>query len=155
MWSCHQSLITLAFLWEKLLQLQFCKDLTRNITFFEGCPWFKFKNLRLAIGVTLKFYTSVAKELKLKSRKFWRISPTFVEVTGEKVVGGPFCTQPHYEAPGDLNVEITKDENYTSTFLRLMTTKFDRVFTSGRTFIEHKWQSCHWVLVYLFINKVQ
>ena len=49
--------------------------------------WFKFNNLRLALGTNLKFYTSVAKRLKLKVRKFKGLIPTFVEVTGEKLVG--------------------------------------------------------------------
>ena len=35
----------------------------------------------------LKFHTRVAKWLKLKVRKFWRLIPTFVEVTWEKLVG--------------------------------------------------------------------
>ena len=41
----------------------------------------------------MKFYTGVAKGLKLKVRKFWRLILTFVEVTGEKLVGGGglFC----------------------------------------------------------------
>ena len=30
----------------------------------------------------------MAKGLKLKVRKFWGPNPTFVEVTGEKLVGG-------------------------------------------------------------------
>ena len=38
--------------------------------------------------MTLKFYTSVAKGLKLKVRKFWGLSPTFLVVTGEKLVRG-------------------------------------------------------------------
>ena len=42
----------------------------------------------LALGTNLKFYTSVAKGLKLKVRKFWGLIPTFVEVAGEKLVGG-------------------------------------------------------------------
>ena len=29
--------------------------------FFEGCLWFKFNNLGLALGTKLRFYTSVAK----------------------------------------------------------------------------------------------
>ena len=37
--------------------------------------------------MTLKFYTSLTKGLKLKVRKFWWLIPTFVEVTGEKLVG--------------------------------------------------------------------
>ena len=42
--------------------------------------------------MTLKFDTSVAKRLKLKVRKFWGLNPTFVEVSGEKLVGGLFGT---------------------------------------------------------------
>ena len=40
--------------------------------------------------MNLKFYTSVAKGLILKVRKFWGLVPTFVEVTGEKLVGDLF-----------------------------------------------------------------
>ena len=67
-------------------------DLTRKTMFFEGWSWFKFSNLGLALGMTLKFYTSVAKELKLKARKFWGLILTFVEVTGEKLVGCIFAS---------------------------------------------------------------
>ena len=49
-----------------------------------------FNNLGLALGLNLKFYTSVAKGLKLKVRKFLGLIPTFVEVTGEKLVGWEF-----------------------------------------------------------------
>ena len=62
--------------------------MTRRTAFFEGWSWFKFNNLRLTIGMKLKFYTSMAKELKLKVRKLWGLIPTYVEVTGEKLVGG-------------------------------------------------------------------
>ena len=55
--------------------------------FFDERSWFEFNNLGLALGTNLEFYTSVAKELKLKVRKFWRPNSTFVEVTGEKLVG--------------------------------------------------------------------
>ena len=53
--------------------------------------------LGLALGMNLKFYTSEAKELKLKARKFWGQIPTFVEVTGKKLVGGLFAPPPHPE----------------------------------------------------------
>ena len=59
--------------------------------FFDGWSWFKFNNLGLALGTNLKFYSSMARELKLKVRKFWGLSPTFVKVTGEKLVGGLFA----------------------------------------------------------------
>ena len=48
----------------------------------------KFNNLGLALGTNLKLYTSVAKGLKQKVRKSWGLVPTFVEVTGVKLVGG-------------------------------------------------------------------
>ena len=60
------------------------KDLTRKTTFFEGWSWFKVNNLGLTPGTNLKFYTSVIKGLKLKVRRFWGLTPTFVEVTGKK-----------------------------------------------------------------------
>ena len=41
----------------------------------------------LALGMALKFYTSVAKGLKVKVRKFLGLIPTFVEVTEEKLNG--------------------------------------------------------------------
>ena len=54
---------------------------------FEGWSWFKFNNVRLALGMNLKFHTSVAKGLKLKVRKFWELVLTNVEVTRENLVG--------------------------------------------------------------------
>ena len=52
--------------------------------------WFKFNNLGLVLGANLKFYTSVAKRLKLKARKFFKLIPTFVETTREILVGEGF-----------------------------------------------------------------
>ena len=66
----------------------------RKTNFFEGCCWLKFNNLGLALGMALKFYTSVTKRLKLKVRKFLGLIPTFVKVSGEKLVKGAFCL-PH------------------------------------------------------------
>ena len=48
---------------------------------------FKLNNLELALCIALKFYTSMAKELKLKVRKFSGKISTFVEVTEKKLVG--------------------------------------------------------------------
>ena len=42
----------------------------------------------LALGTAFKFYTSLAKGLKLKVKRFLGIKFTFVEVAGEKLVGG-------------------------------------------------------------------
>ena len=67
-----------------------CVHLTGKTAFFEGWSWFKFNNLGLALGTNLKFYTSVAKGLKLKVWKFWGLISMFVEVSGEKQVGGLF-----------------------------------------------------------------
>ena len=63
--------------------------------FFEGWSWFKFNNLGLSLGTNLKFYTCLSKGLKVKVRKFWSLIATFVEVTGEKLVGvGGIFTPP-------------------------------------------------------------
>ena len=63
--------------------------MTRKTDFFEWWSWFKFNYLGVALGTKLKFYTSVAKGQKLKMRKILGLILTFVEVTGEKLVGGP------------------------------------------------------------------
>ena len=68
--------------------------MTRKTAIFEGWSRFKFDNLGLALGKNLKLYISVAKGLKLKVIKFWGLTPTFVDVTGEKLVGGTFCPPP-------------------------------------------------------------
>ena len=55
--------------------------------FFEGWSLFRISNSRLTLGMTFKLYTSVAKGLKLKVRKFLGLIPTFSEVTGEQLIG--------------------------------------------------------------------
>ena len=85
---CDQIFINVAILWEKLSQPQFYKNLSRKNAFFEGWSWFKFNNSGMALSTNLKFCTSVGEGLKLKVRKFWGLIPTFVEVAGEKLVGG-------------------------------------------------------------------
>ena len=64
--------------------------MTRKTAFLEGRSWLKFNNLGLVLDTNLKFYTSVPNRLKLKVRKFWELIPTFVEFTGEKLVGEAF-----------------------------------------------------------------
>ena len=87
-------MITLAFLGEKLSQPQFYEDLTRKTHYFEGCSWFKFNNWGLALGMALKFHTSVKKGLKLKVTQFLELVLTFVEVTGEKMAGEDLSALP-------------------------------------------------------------
>ena len=60
--------------------------------FFEGWSWFKFNNLGVALGMALKFCTIVAKQLKLKVGTFLWLIPTFVEVTGKKLVRTDFLS---------------------------------------------------------------
>ena len=94
MWSCDQSLVTLAILWQKLSKPQFYKDLARKNAFFEGWSWFKFNSFGMVLGMASKFYNCVGKMLKLKVRKLWGLLPTFVEITGEKQEWGVFLP-PH------------------------------------------------------------
>ena len=62
--------------------------MTKQSASFEGWSWFKFNNLGIALGRNLKFYTSVAKGVKLKVREFLGLIPTFAEVTEKNPVGG-------------------------------------------------------------------
>ena len=45
---------------------------------FEGWTWPSFNNLRQALGITSRFYTSVTKGLRLKVRKFLGLILAFV-----------------------------------------------------------------------------
>ena len=90
MWSCDQSLVTVAFYLRKVIITLILYGFDQKKWFFEWWSWFKFNNLGLALGTNLKFYINVAKGLKLKVWKFLWLNPTFVEVTEEKLVGGPF-----------------------------------------------------------------
>ena len=44
----------------------------------------------MALGIVLKFLHQGGKRVKTKSQKVLGLIPTFVEVTGEKLVGRPF-----------------------------------------------------------------
>ena len=69
-------------------------------------------NLGLALGMTLKFYTSIGKGLKLKVRKFLRLIFLFVEVTGEKLVGG----EGSFFAPTPCHPKQVKGASTNKTF---------------------------------------
>ena len=57
----------------------------------QWCSWFKFNNMGLALGMVLKFYTNVAKDLRLNVKTFGGLIPTSVEIAGSKLeVGGIF-----------------------------------------------------------------
>ena len=74
----------------EVIKTSIYKDLTRKTAFFEQWFWFKFSNLELAVGTNLKFYTTVAKGLKIKVRKVWGLILMSVEIIGENPVGGAF-----------------------------------------------------------------
>ena len=50
----------------------------------------------MAPDMVLKFYISVAKGLHVKVWKFWWLIHTFVEVTGEKLLGGGLFDPPSW-----------------------------------------------------------
>ena len=94
MWSCDQSLVTIAFLWEKLSQPHFYEDLTRKTIDFVQYSWLKFINLGLALSMVLNFYTSVVNRSRLTVKKSWGVISNFVEVTRKKLVWASFYTLP-------------------------------------------------------------
>ena len=112
--------------------------MTRKTAFFEDWSWFKFNNFGLALGIALKFYTSVAKELKLKVRKFYGLITRFVEVTGEKLVGGTFCPPPL--PPHILNrVKITRhNQSFKASVHRKPT--FNGVFTHYESYLDESYK---------------
>ena len=59
---------------------------------FVECSWFKFNNLGLTVGMDLKFYTSVAKGLKLKEIKVFGGDSNVCRSYREKTGSGPFCS---------------------------------------------------------------
>ena len=69
-------------------EVQFDKDMTRKTNFFEG--WSYNNNWELVLGMSLKFYSSVAK--CSEAIKFWGVIPTSRNgrKTG-KAGGGSFC----------------------------------------------------------------
>ena len=66
MWPCDQRLMTQHFCERSYHDLNVLKIWLEKPLFWGGWSWFKFNNLELSLGITLKFYTSVAKNLKLK-----------------------------------------------------------------------------------------
>ena len=82
----------------------------------------------LALGMNLKFYTSVPKGLKLKVRKFCGLTPTFVEGTGKKLVRGSLCLtfslSYEEELENDQSVSI-QHRNLQSTATEIFKTKIN------------------------------
>ena len=89
-----RKVITISILWGFDLTISILWGFDQKNHFFGRWSWFKFNNLGLVLGRNLQFYTSVAKRLKLKLRKFWGLIPTFVEIIGKKLVGGAFLPPP-------------------------------------------------------------
>ena len=69
MWSCDQILVSysIIFMTEFIIG-QIIYGFVQK-TDFEGWSWFNVNNLGLALGMALKFYSSMAKRLKLKVKK--------------------------------------------------------------------------------------
>ena len=65
--------------------------------------------MELTLILAFKFYTSVAKVLKLKVREFWELITTFVEVTGLKLSNVCPCQR--------LPEQIKKKKKFEGNFL--------------------------------------
>ena len=98
--------------------------MTRKATLLKGWSWFKFINLGLGIGMTWTFYTSVSKGLKVKVRKFWELSPTFLEVK-KKMIVRKSVNRVTQKNPGNLCfVSASKLYDFTELFNRFYFTHF-------------------------------
>ena len=72
--------------------------------------------------MTLKFYTNMAKVLKLKVRKFLGLNPTFVEVRGGKLVERPFYS------PSQLKLNYIKTVHFSFCIKTAIKTKTSKTF---------------------------
>ena len=69
MWSCDQILVGYSSIFmREVIISQIIYGFVQK-TDFEGWSWFNVNNLGLALGMALKFCSSVAKILKLKVKK--------------------------------------------------------------------------------------
>ena len=68
MCSCDQSLVTLAFLWEKLSQPQFYKDLTRKTAFFWRVVLVQVQQFGTDTRYKLEILHQCRKRVKTKSQ---------------------------------------------------------------------------------------
>ena len=87
-----QSLVTLAFLWDKLSQLRFQKDLTRKKIFFVGWFWLQLCNLGMALVMAMECCSIEEEELKLKVRNFCRLFLCSEKLQGKNWLGGYFSS---------------------------------------------------------------
>ena len=66
MWSCDQILVGYSSIFmREVIISQIIYGFVQKAD-FEGWSWFNVNNFGLALGMALKFYSSVAKRLKLK-----------------------------------------------------------------------------------------
>ena len=73
--------------------------------------------------MALKFYASLAKGLKLKVRKCFGLTPTFVEVTWEKLVNGIFLHHP--PPPHPTPFLLNRVESYFQSAAKFMLYQVD------------------------------
>ena len=74
-----REIITTSILKEFNQKKQFCGEVLLQL-----------RKIVLALGIDLKFYTSVENELKVKIRKFWGVIFTFLNIIGKKLVAEAF-----------------------------------------------------------------
>ena len=91
MCSYDKSLVTVAFLWQKLSKPQFYKDLTIETAFFEGWSWFSFNNLWTGTRYKLEILHQCNKRVTNKSQKVLGASSYVCRSCRGKGRGGLFA----------------------------------------------------------------
>ena len=113
--------------------------------FFGKWFWFTWNNSGLALGMALQFYSSVAKELKLKVRKLWGLILIFGKIIGEKLEGGLHSTSWKFSrhfvhiVRTDWNIFITfrsSDPVFSRSLLTFLYLKFE---TFEAYFLQGSW----------------
>ena len=101
---------------------------------FEGCSWFKFNNLGLALGMALKFYTNVTKNLtvgKFRGTNSY-VCRSYMGKTGRRL----FC--PSLPHPIPKRVKVKRDQEARenqSSFKMFKIIKFLKSWKSSTTTI--------------------
>ena len=67
------------------------KGLDQKNQVFDTCSWFQFNNLGLALGISLKVCTSVAKKVKIKSQAFLEAKSYVCRIHRRKPDREVFC----------------------------------------------------------------
>ena len=115
--------------------------MNRKNNFFDECCWFKFNNLGLALSMTLTFYTSLSKGLKL-SQKVLRANCYVCRSYREKTGMETFCPSP--SRTGLKYIPVYTIENNKESLYQAFSLNRKKIFKfhlRQLKFVVYKWKT--------------